>query len=274
MKKFAVCLVITLISVVLNGCDQASLMKKMTPQEDKAIATNYIELLRQGKFDQIEKDLDPSIRSSDIRETLSKMANLIPATNPESVKVVGSQITSGPSWRTANITFEYQFSEKWLLINVATQKKNEASTIVGFNVNPIPDSLERINKFTLTGKGLTHYMTLSLIVLIALFTVYALVLCIKTKPLKRKWLWVIFILFGIGKFGMNWTTGQYFAAPVSIQLFSASAFAPTYGPWTLSVSFPLGAAIFLAVRKRLGKTKELTNGCTGSEQTPAPPGEP
>ena len=246
----------------------------MTPPEDKAIAKNYIELLRQGNFDQIEKDLDPSIKSSDIRETLTKMANLIPVINPESVKVVGTQIMNGPSWRTANITFEYQFSEKWLLINVATQKKNEVSTIVGFNVKPIPDSLERINRFTLKGKGITHYTTLSLIILIPLFTLFTLILCIRTKPIKRKWLWVTFILFGIGKFGMNWTSGQYFIAPVSIQFFSTSAFAPAYGPWTFSVSLPLGAIVFLVVRKRLQKAKELTNGCTGPEQTAAPPGQP
>lgn len=274
MKRYVYYLTVATIWLALTACDQGSIMKKMTSPEDEATAKHYIELLRQSNFELIENELDPSIKSPDIRETLIKMANLIPAANLESVKVVGSHVLHGPGSRSANITFEYQFPGKWLLINVATQKKNEISTIVGFNVNPIPDSLEHINRFTLTGKGLIHYTALILIILIPLFALYALVLCIRTKPMKRKWLWVIFILLGIGKFGINWTTGQYFVAPLSIQLFGVSAFAPMYGPWTLSISLPLGAIVFLIMRKRLQRPNELTSGCTGSEQTTAPPGEP
>jgi hypothetical protein len=248
-------------------------MKKMTSPEDEAAAKHYIELLRQNKFEQIENDLDPSIRPPDIRDTLAKMAGMIPAQTPKSLKIVGSHIMHTPHSRTANITFEYQFPGKWLLINVATQKKNGVLTIVGFNVNPMPDSLEHINRFTLTGKGVIHYVALLLIIFAPLLTLYALVLCIKARLAKKKWLWIIFIVLGIGKFGVNWTTGQWFVTPLAVQFFSAGAFAPAYGPWTLSVSLPLGAIIFLILRRRL-KTKELTRGCTGSEQNAAPPGEP
>lgn len=257
MKRCIYCLIVVLICLALNGCDKASLMNKMTSPEDKSTAISYIEMLRQNKFDQIENDLDSSIKSPDIRATLVKMANLIPATNPESVRVVGSQIMNGPSMHTANITFEYKFSEKWLLINVAIQKKKGVSTILGFNVNPIPSSLEHMNRFTLAGKGTIHYLMLGLVFLAPLFTLYALVLCIRAKLAKNKWLWIIFIVFGIAKFSLNWTTGQWLITPLAVQFFSAGAFAPAYGPWTLSVSLPLGAIIFLFVRRRI-QTSELT----------------
>ena len=260
MKRYTYCLTVALMWLALTGCDQASMTKKITSPEDEGAAKHYIELLRQSNFDQIENDLDSSLRSPDIRETLTKMANLIPATNPESVKVVGSGVLSGPGLHSANITFEYQFPGKWLLINVASQKKNGVSTIIGFNVTHIPDSLEHINRFTLTGKGLIHYTVLTLIVFIPLFTLYAFALCIKTKPIKGKWLWIIFILLGIGKFAVNWTTGDYFIVPLTIQLLGVSAHASTYGPWTLSVSLPLGAIVFLIARKRLQRTNELRSG--------------
>jgi hypothetical protein len=44
----------------LVGCDQATLMKKFIPPEEESIAKGYVELLQQGKFDQIEHDLDSS----------------------------------------------------------------------------------------------------------------------------------------------------------------------------------------------------------------------
>jgi hypothetical protein len=189
-------------------------MKKMTSQEDEAVAKHYIELLRQSKFEEIENDSDPSIRRPDARDILEKMAGMIPTNTPESIKIVGSHVMHTPNSRTVNITFEYQFPTKWLLINVAIQKKDGVSTIVGFNVNPMSESLEQINRFTLTGKGLIHYVALLLIILAPLFTLYALVLCIKTRFVKKKWLWIIFIVLGIGKFGVNWTTGQWLATPV------------------------------------------------------------
>jgi hypothetical protein len=92
---------------------------------------------------------------------------------------------------------------------------------------------------------------LALAVFFALLTLYALVVCIKTRLPGRKWPWVLFILLGVGKLSVNWTTGAWGISPVAVQLFSASATAPLYGSWTLAVSLPLGAIVFLLRRKSL-----------------------
>src|SRR5271154_520379 len=82
-----------LFLIIFSGCNQSkdSLMKKFTPPEDEAIATNYIALLRQNQFEPIEKDLDPSLKSVITEDTLVKMAAAIPAQDPISVKVIGAQ---------------------------------------------------------------------------------------------------------------------------------------------------------------------------------------
>lgn len=244
--------------LLLAGCDQASMMKKMTPPEAESVAKGYVDLLRQNRLDEIEKNLDSSIKTPDIHSTLVKMAQMIPTQQPESIKVVGAHknVFNGlkePKTTTTNIVFEYQFQSKWLLINVATQKKEEITTIVGFNVNPIPDSLENLNKFRLVGKSPLQYSVLLLAILVPLFTLYAVILCIRTKIEKKKWLWVIFVLAGIATFSVDWTTGQWRIVPLSLQLLGAGASAPPYGPWVISVSLPLGAIIFLLKRKRLSE---------------------
>lgn len=94
---------------------------------------------------------------------------------------------------------------------------------------------------------------LFLAILVPLFTLYALILCIRTKIEKKKWLWVIFVLAGIASFSVDWTTGQWRIVPLSFQLLGAGASAPPYGPWVISVSLPLGAIIFLLKRKRLSE---------------------
>ena len=247
-----------LVLLILTGCNQNSerLVKQFAPPEDETKATNYISQLRQGRYEEIQKDMDASITTADTHDTLVKMAALIPPQDAISVKVVGAQQFSSQGTYKINLTFEYQFPTNWLLINVALQRKDGVSTIWGFHVKQMPDSLENYNKFTLTRKTVFQYAMFSLAILVPIFVLCVLVLCIRTKMKKRKWLWIIFILFGIGRITVNWTTGEWDSSLLQFQLFGAGAFAPPYGAWLIAVSIPLGAILFLLQRKNLAASKE------------------
>lgn len=247
---------LTLMALV--ACSQDELLQKLSSREDQAAAKGYIDQLRARKFDEIEEALDSSIRTSNTRDTLTKMAELIPNQEPTSIKVVGAERFHEyeSDTMTVNTTFEYGFGEKWFLTNVAIRDKKGVKTIVGLNVNPMAQSLESQNRFTFSGKSTAQYAVFLAAVAAVLVTLYALVVCARTKPLKRKWLWVLFILVGVGKLAVNWTTSEWGFAPLSVQLFSASAFAPLYGPWTIAVSIPLGAVIFLVYKRSRLATPE------------------
>jgi hypothetical protein len=234
---------------IVAGCDQASILSTLTPPEAEASAKKYVDLLRTSAFAQIETDMDPSIRGPDLRDTLAKMAELVPAGQPASTKVVGVNVFTGPNASTTNITLEYEYPSKWLLFNVATKKEGDIVTIVGFHVNPIPDSLENLNRFTLSDKTLPQYLMLACMVVVPLFTLYVLVLCVRTRFTRRKWPWILFIICGLGKLTMNWTSGEWQLMPVAFQLFGVAVAAPSYGPWTLSVSLPVGALAFFLRRR-------------------------
>lgn len=253
MKRIA----IALAAILLAGCGQQAMLNYFSSPQDQAEAQQVIAQLRQGNLEAVESELDAGIKDASIRSKLITMAALIPEGEPLSVKVVGETKNTVNSATTVNTTFEYQYPEKWLLINVAFRKGGGTRTIVGFRVKPIARSLEEENKFTLSGKNPLQYGVLALAVPAVLLTLYALVACIRTRMQRRKWLWILFILFGVGKFWVNWTTGQAGFMPVAIQLFSASAFANFYGPWTVAVSFPLGAVWFLLVRSSLKVAPEI-----------------
>jgi hypothetical protein len=251
------CLVAILFSALLVGCDRDSLIKKFTPPEDESNARNYVDLVRQGKFDQVEPHLDPSIADANIGDTLAKVAAFFPAENPESIKVVGVDVSQGQELTTTSITLEYQFPSKWLLVNVATQRKDDVTTILGFHVNTTPDSLENLYRFTLVGKSAIQYLILALAVCSLLFSGYVLVICVRTRALNRKWLWALFVLVGIGRLAINWTTGQCTFNVLSIRIPCAQASANFYGPWTVAVYLPLGAILFLNHRWKMRVTGEL-----------------
>jgi hypothetical protein len=240
--------------IVLAGCSQEALSKKLSSPEDEAKAKQYIDHLRNEQFDAIEKDFDPSLRDSKLHDVLVRMAELLPDREPDSVELVSSHTLHGPNGVTRNLALEYGFSGTWFLINVATHEKAGRATIVGFNVYPQPASQAEQHRFGLQGKTVLQYLVLALVVVLPLFTLYTLVVCVRTKLSGRKWPWVLFILVGITKLEVNWTTGAWDFAPLSLQVLSASAFAPLHGAWILAASLPVGALIFLLQRRSLAAT--------------------
>jgi hypothetical protein len=244
-------LLIGLMALALLGaCSKQDMLQKFSTPADQQAAKDYINRLRTRDFAYIESALDQSMVRPDTADILKKMADKISDQEPTSIKLVGVQNMSTPDSKRVNTTFEYQFGNKWLLINVATLNKRGSKTVVGFNVVSEPGSLESQNRFTLQAKAPFQYSILALAIVMPLFTLYALVICFRTKLPGRKWPWVLFILFGFGKLAVNWSTGQWSLLFLSVQLFSASFMAQLYSPWIVSVSLPVGAIIFLLFRQR------------------------
>src|SRR5258708_19719802 len=223
----------------LVGCDEASLMRKWTPHGAESAAQGYVDLSREGLSDHSDDYPDASIVDSHFRDPVCKMAAIFPAETPQSIKVVGAHVFHGPEYSTTDITLEYQFPSKWLLAQITTQQKGAVSSIVGFHVNPIPDSLENLNKFTLAGKSPTQYLTLLCSVSSLLFALYVFVQCIRSKDMKPKWLWAIIVLVGVGKFAFNWGTGQWAYQLLQIQIPFFSMTRPLYLPSLLASTLPL-----------------------------------
>lgn len=254
-------LVLALLGLLAIACSQEDIIRRFAPPEQQDIAKSYIEKLRNRDFAAIEKAADPSIAGGLQGSMLEKMAALIPQGAPTSVKLVGAnQFSSKQAGMTLNLTYEFRFEDKFLLINVARKMQDGVETIVGFRVQPLTASLEAQNRFTLPDKSALQYGVLAAAIGAAIFTLVALIVCIRTKMARRKWLWILFILFGFGKIIVNWTTGQWDFTILSVQLFSASAAAGYFGPWVVSVSLPIGAAVFLSRRKKLAVTTEALGG--------------
>lgn len=233
----------------LFGCDQAAQMKKFTPPGAESIARGYFDLLQQGKVEQIVRDFDPSVPNA--QDALTKMAALVPHEAPKSVKVVGANTFYSQAYSTTNIKLEYQFPNKWLLIDITTKKTGDISTVIGFYMYSLSDSLENLNRFTLAGKSAIQYSILTLAVGSLVFSFYVLVLCIRMKNVKRKLLWMLFILLGVGNVAVNWKTGDLTFRILSIQILTAAANHPPYGPWTIAVFLPLGAILFLNRQRKM-----------------------
>ena len=134
---------------------------------------------------------------------------------------------------------------------MVTTIEGETRKIAGAHFDSIPDSLEKLNELNLMNSSLIGLLVLLCVIAVPLFSLYVLVLCIRT-PLKRKWPWILFILLGVMTLRLNWSTGGMSFQLLGVQLLGASFFrSGLVGPWIFGVSFPLGAVLFLIKRRRL-----------------------
>jgi hypothetical protein len=250
LSRLSQALALTLLCALV-GCDRASMMRKMIPAQDATLAEHYMDAIRHKEYETVEQRAAPSIAGPDLRNSLADLAAIFPnpAEEPISVKPVAINLLRKAGGATnTSITLEYEFSNEWVLAEVTTQKVDSVATITGVHAKSIPESVESQNGFSLKNKDTSQYVVLFLAVLAPVFTLYALMLCIRTKIEKRKWLWIIFILVGVGKLTVNWTSGQVYVMPLAFQILSGGAMALGYAPWMIYVSLPIGAIIFLVYR--------------------------
>src|ERR1700728_3391789 len=126
-------LLFSLLLVALGACSQQKMLQKFASPAAQSAARHYIDLLRQERYEAIEAAMDPTIGGPSLHGTLVSMAALIPAGEPPSVTLVGANRMKASGSETVNLTFEYNFSGKWVLANVATKRDGGPTTIVGFH---------------------------------------------------------------------------------------------------------------------------------------------
>lgn len=249
-------ILLLIVGFLVAGCDQQALLDKFSSPEDQDFAKSQIRALMARDYASIEKLVDDSMAGESLHQTLEQMAALLPAGAPSSVKLVGAHTLKSSDQTQTNLIYEYEFSGRWFLINVSTRKAGSGIAIVGFRVQPEAQSLEEQHRFSVAGKSAVQCIVLGLAVVVPLFTLYALITCIRTPLVARKWPWVLFITLGVGSLAVNWSTGEWFISLLRVQLLGASVVAPLYGPLTIAVSIPLGALVFLARKKSLRKLSD------------------
>lgn len=240
--------------LLLAGCGQADL-HRFAPGDTEADARRYLRSLQAGSIDSAIGRLHPALLGPDVRAQTTAVGNLLAAEQgADSAELIGAESNTvlPANLRTTNLTFQFHRDGRWMLANVAFLDSAETRRVVGLNANPIPASLQSINKFSMRGRTPLHYLVASWAVVAALLSLAAFVYVIR-RARTRRWLWAFVAIVGVGRFALNWTDGSWHLQPLAVQLFGAGAArAGPFAPWVLVASLPLGALIaVLAVRRQV-----------------------
>jgi hypothetical protein len=249
LKRFSYA--VMLLLTARFGCGDNTSERQARMARDVEAAKKYVHLLQLRAFSIIEADADASISGPEMQGSLSKMADLLPDADSEaeSLALVGTSTLQTPNGQETTITLECHHAQNWLLADITTRTTYDGKRILGFYLKPIPDSVARMKRFAIFGKGVKQYAVLLLSFLCLSITAYALYLCLRTTTGKAKWLYPVLILLGVGQLGVDWTTGKTSITLLAFHLPPVWAISPPYSPWLVYVSVPVGALIFVLRQK-------------------------
>lgn len=239
-------LVMATILGLFNVTAMADLSENsLVPKEEVALVELFLAKLRAHDLGYVMSQADPALLEKTSQADIRAVADYFPGGAMRSSELIGSQVNVINGQWHGSFTFEYEFDDGWAVASVSLRRVGEDLRVTGFHVYQTGMSQKQFNAFELDGKSALHYAVLLLAVGVPVFILVTLIACIKTPMAKRKWLWVIFILGGIGTLSLNWTTGAYETNLLHYLLFGAAAFAASeHAPWIISVGVPVGAILF------------------------------
>ena len=241
-------------ALLLQGCGIPGSPEAFHETPEAKYLHVTLERLAAQDYAAIEAAFDPRVKQADMRQALEQVHALLPKEAPLGREPMYwnfqkklNTADDGTNDRIANVSVQYAYpSSRWMLVSASLSGEPGNFRLTGFHVQPLPASLADINAFTLQDKGVLHYLTLLMQLASLGIALLAFVACIRTKGLKRKWLWAVCTLMTVSSFTLNWTTGETGFQLVQVHFLGWSALrAGWLGPWIMTVPFPLGALVFL-----------------------------
>lgn len=170
-------------------------------------------------------------------------------TPPKQQRLVGVDYASDATGlQTQNLVYELNYPGFSVLYQVRLKRPGKTAPwgIEAANLNRATEAELAKGRFNLVDRSPAQWSFLAATILSPLLMLSALVAVVRAPGLKRKWLWGLLALAGLGTATMNWTTGAAAFQPIAVNLIGAGVVKQGFSgffPWTLKFTLPVGAVI-------------------------------
>lgn len=246
------------ISQFGNKCttiDASFLLSDELVQSTNDLTNNMLTLIQNKKYKDIKEMLDDSLGDyNTVKQSLEDIRQILPQQVLQNLTIVGVEreitYTDTATLEQILTITEVNYPSSDLVIEMLQYRVDDEVTIGGFRVTP-KDELVEIFTATMQDATFGGYMMIVCMLFILAISLYSLILCINTDIERRKWLWILFIIFGFFEINFNWSSQAYSFNLINISLLSvgwdkANCFSPLF----LSFGLPIGAIIFLCKRHK------------------------
>lgn len=220
-----------------------------------ALVARFVALMRQGDLEPartlFDADALPKIESKALLLLHHALERL---DDPELVFVHHAVEAPDGTGRREARAYQLRDTASSILLILKIRTRDAEPRIDHVEWQPAPLDLRERFPFVLGGVPPLLHLVLAAAIAVPLLTLYALLLCWRRRP--GAWgAWMLFILLGVGRLSVLWLPSPFHSSYVRVTPFWIQPFGaglekdPSYDPWTLSVSLPLGALVFLASRR-------------------------
>lgn len=240
------------LALIFCACRYGDVSGLVKPQE-KAVAEKVISQLQGGELDSLSRMLSPSLKDSNTTQLMNQLYCLVPKDKPTELRYTKFSRQLGGAKPATYLTVQATHGSSVAFYSMGISGEGPNVELLQFRVDVVPRQSQISGPVLLrTMVNPLRFVFAAMVFVIPLLTIYSIVLLFRTKNLRRRWGWFIFMLLGVGQFKLDWFAGAVSAQLLSVQPLGASFFAETaYGPLFVSISVPLGAILFLLKRKSL-----------------------
>lgn len=239
-------------ALVAAACAQPPDFRRATPPEADRFARGYIALIGAGGIDSAAAMVAPTMPGYErVRPVLVELRPLLVGHPLDTARIIGVQVYNAhrmgqPTIVHANVTYEMQVPDGWLVTNVASFDSAGRRWVEGFSAAKMAHSLEAQGAFTLADKGPRHWVFLLATLATTLTSLGTAGFIATQRGMPRRWGWALLAVVAAGRWSINWASGATEAHLLQVLLFGGAflRMAPA-APWVLSFGFPIGAMIAL-----------------------------
>jgi hypothetical protein len=250
-------IMVTLAVLAMAGLVSACVNLKTDPAAE-AVAMAVLQAVRTGDEAALRSRLTPEASATVTSAQFKTLRAYAPPGKASRQRLINFFHQYGAQ-DTLTLRYELTFPGEGLLYDVRLKRpKDGAWRAEYFHMQRATDAQLKANRLSLN-KPPGELAGLLLTALSPLAMLAALVAVIRAPRFKRKWLWAIVALVGVGSVTLNWSTGQWGFQPIAVALIGAGA--STQGflgfyPYFLKFALPVGAiAAFWRVAKARREAK-------------------
>lgn len=250
-------LLLLLLALALAGCA----LPKVDPAREAQTDAIY-KMVRAGDTASLRQISTPALSQNATDTSLRQMWTHMYRSEPTSARTVAwtlNVVNGDAAYRVARL---YTHREGDVQLSVTMVRRADgpwhADAIHLMRVTPeavkAHDAAVEASRFTLLGKSFHHYVVLVAALASATICLGSAIVA----GIRRRWLWMIGCLFGVGQLTVNWATGAVFFQPLYFALLGAG-FLKGLGatdPWLISAALPLPALFFWGLGKGRPKPRK------------------
>lgn len=221
-------------------------------RQDAAALSQPFADLRAGNDDALLARLVEGTDPAQARAQIDTMQSLLPPAEPQRSRLTSWRSQVGTTGNRLWGVHEYDFPDHVARAETTLYRATSDApwAIEGFHINVATRQQLAQNVFDFASAPVAVKAIVVAAIVLPLFLLATFLVVLFEPGLKRRWLWLLWVAFGVGTLYVNTSNGAFSFQPISIQLFGASATwsGSAFDGWVFGASIPLGALWYWGAR--------------------------